>query len=61
MPSAGVVVLFDGVGVMAASFDDAGVAAVPAWSVQVAVCGDVLVERSEEVGELVRGKRPRDR
>jgi len=58
---AGVAGLFDLVTVVPAAFDDAGVAAVSSWRVQVAVADDFLVERSEPGGEQVRGKRPRDR
>jgi hypothetical protein len=61
MVPAGVAGLFDLVAVVTAAFDDAGVAAVPAWRVQVTARDDLAVERVEQAGEQVRGKRPRDR
>jgi hypothetical protein len=61
MSHADVVSLFDLVTVVAGTFGHAGVRAVAAPSVQVALVGDLAVDLGDQVGQVLRGKTPPDR
>jgi hypothetical protein len=58
MPDTDVGGLFDSVGVVASSFDDAGVGAVSSWGVEVAAGGDARCDRDMEALVLFRGEKP---